>query len=418
MKAFQSSGNRLLDFGKAESAGNQSIFQRSFLRREEGSLLSTLPPREHWLKVGLVERRTVHANVIWRERQMILTKDAIYFARPNSDIVVDKISISEIISVGRVDNIERKSQEHSKVPSIDDFQQSWISTGTTGRTANGPTGNQRRVSVLGNVSKVESLEVLQDGLRETFAFEIKTASQQFYRSYFVRSTAQHDCDGWVEELNTSLKIQLREIAGRGNWLQIKQKYARDFYDSHVVRCFIAFAILCDFVSSVLECEFSGNSIVNDVFGVVDAILCTFFLMELSLSAFGNWTNFHGAPFVMRLSNWFLVATVLFQLSGFFLPDLDAKHLKIIRVIRLFDVGSAFKSLASCHMVLKAIRKGALCLGLPFVFSKKCNPCNSFVIMDCSIAPGFICPDYTLLCHVNICRPVVSLVQDRESPGIR
>ena len=47
-------------------------------------------------------RRTVNTNISWRERQMILTKQIIYFARPDWDIVVDKIAVADIMTVGKV----------------------------------------------------------------------------------------------------------------------------------------------------------------------------------------------------------------------------------------------------------------------------------------------------------------------------
>jgi hypothetical protein len=352
MQRFQNSTGKLLEVDNFSQS--KSFLQVSFLRREENSLLSTLPPRESWLKRGVVERRTVHANVIWRERQMILTKDAIYFARPDSDVVVDRVSIEEIVSVVRVDNFDKKGLEHSRASS-DDMQQQIGRLGPSKGKVPAVKNGQRRGSTL--MATVESLEAFQDGVRETFAFEIKTCSGHYYRSYFVRCCSSEESDGWIEELNTTLKLSLREHARQGNWLQMRQKAARDLYDHHHVRCVIALAILCDFLSSVFESEFVGNHIVNEVFGIVDVILCTFFMFELLLSIMGNWTNLYGTPFVHRMSNWFLVATVLFQLSGFFLPNLDLKHLKVIRIIRLFDIGSAFKSLASCQMVLKAIRQG-------------------------------------------------------------
>jgi hypothetical protein len=375
MQRFHASSGKLLEVEK-HTQSSANFFQRSFLRKEENSLLSTLPPRELWLKRGLVERRTVHANVIWRERQMILTKDSIYFARPDSDIVVDKVSIEEIVSVVKVDNFEKKGVEYSRAPSQDDMQQFGRlvpSTGKSGKVTAAKNG--RRGSTLMN--KVESLEAFQDGVRETFAFEIKTYSALYYRSYFVRCDSLVESDQWIEELNTTLKLSLREHARKGNWLQMRQKAARDLYDHHYIRCVIALAILCDFLSSVFESEFFGNHVVADVFGIVDVVLCTFFMLELSLSILGNWTNFYGTPFVLKMSNWFLVATVLFQLSGFFLPNLDLKHIKVVRIIRLFDVGRAFKSLASCQMVLKAIRQGWGSIPLrPLSLSEPPQPCDT------------------------------------------
>jgi hypothetical protein len=326
--------------------------QKSFLRRET-SLLSTLPPKDTWLKRGVVERRTVHANVIWRERQMILTNEKIYFARPDSDLVVDKISIRDIVSVGRVDNLDRKG--------YDPKHHSGEETGKHGLAVTGrPILKSPKEPGHKKMSVVESLESFQDCLRETFAFEIKALIGSSYRSYFVRVTAIHECEDWIADMNALLKSTMREQARQGTWLQMKQQDAHNLYKSFFMRCVISIAILCDFLSSVFEAEFFGQNeyAAKLAFKAVDITLCAFFSLELSLNAFGNWRTVCGMPFIRSVSNWFLLATVLFQLSGFLAPELDAKHFKVIRIIRIFDVGSAFESLRSCKMVLKALRQGS------------------------------------------------------------
>lgn len=332
------------------SAG--SGVQKSFLRREN-SLLSILPSRETWVKRGLVERRTIHANVIWRERQMIVTNDNIYFARPDSDIVVDKIAIQDIVSVGKVDSFEKKGNDHSKIHKSDD-----------NLMRHGQGGG--KFVTRGNVSKeiahrkmsMESLESFQEVLRETFAFEIKALFGNVYRSYFVRVAASYECDSWIKELNSSLKLSMQEKARKGNCWSRSQQTAQDVYEHFITRCIVAAAIIVDFLSSVFESEFIiPNDGVSRAFEAVDIFLCVFFSLELSLNFIGNWRTLYGAPFIFHMSNWFLLATVLFQLSGFFLPDLDAKHLKVVRIIRIFDVGNAFEGFRSCQMVLKAIKHG-------------------------------------------------------------
>ena len=325
----------------------KSIFQRalsivqrskSFHIHNESTLLTTLPPKDTWLRDGVVERRTVHANVVWRERQMILTHDNICFARPDCDIIVDKILIKDMVSVGKVDNIEKKGTDLVKSRSLEDVSK-----------ANGRSG-----------MAPESMESIQEGVRETFAFEIKARHGSTCRSYFVRVTSSADCDAWIKDLNMSLKSTLRQHLRKGNWFLQMQQDAHDLYENHIVRLVIALAILCDFLSSVFESELlaGGDPSARRALTGIDATLCIFFCLELLVNLLGNWRSLLGAPFIGRLSNWFLLGTVFFQLSGFFLPDLDAQHLKVVRVIRIFDVGREFEGFRSCRMVLKAIRRGA------------------------------------------------------------
>ncbi len=282
---------------------------------------------------------------------MILTGEKIYFARPDSDIVVDKISIEDIVSVGRVDNLDRK--QDAKSHSADDM-------GILGNAV--PGRSNLRGAAKDPVHRkmsVETLESFQDCLRETYAFEIKAITGRSYRSYFVRVAAMFECEEWIADTNALLKSSMKEKARKGTWLQMKQRAAHELYNCFFMRCLVSIAILCDFLSSVFETEFldENEKATRAAFRVVDIILCAFFSLELSLNAFGSWRTFYGMPFIRGVSNWFLLATVLFQLSGFLAPELDAKHFKVIRIIRIFDVGSGFESLRSCQMILKAIRKG-------------------------------------------------------------
>jgi hypothetical protein len=211
---------------------------------------------------------------------------------------------------------------------------------------------------LTNISRsAESLETFQDGHRETYAFEIKTYVDNFFRSYFVRVDAIYECDSWIDEINICVKQVLKEDANKDSWLRKIQQRTRDFYGTHSVRCAVAFAILLEFLSCVFKSEFlpEPHSIADQFFKVLDIILCVFFVFELALNMFGNWRSVSGAPFLKKISNWFQVATVLFQLVAF--SETAIEDFKVIRIIRIFDVGSAFKSLASCQMILKAIRRG-------------------------------------------------------------
>ena len=274
---------------------------------------------------------------------MILTDEGIYFSRPESNMIVDKISIHDIVSVGRVDNLDKKSFETKRSSNIEPF-------------GNILPQRQRRGSSL---NKQEFLESLQEGQKESYAIEIKACSGMFYRSHFVRVLNVDDCEDWILQIDRAIRKSRSDSRVQGTQLQQIQQSARHLYDNHYFRCVIATAILLDFLSSVFESEFLQvtDPSALKLFRTVDIMLCAFFLLELCVNLVGNWCSLRGTPFVLRASNWFLLATVFFQLSGYVLPQLDAQHLKVIRVIRLFDVGRAFRSLASCQMVLKALRHG-------------------------------------------------------------
>ena len=323
------------NFSKSSRLSNLQLHRQS-------SLLTKLPAKDLWIKRGVVQRRTVHANVIWRERQMILTKESICFARIDSDLVVDKISMDDIISINEV-NTTINGQEES----------------TKSVTRTNQQSKARKSSVLTNISMLENLESFHEASRDFYAFEIKTCSGGFYRSYFVRVAARYDRDSWIQEIHSCIKTTLREHTDKNSWLERAQQQARDIYSLPTIRFIIAAAMLVDFLSSVFKSEFlpeAGNTTFQ-FFQFLDLILFIFFAFELFLNMFGSWRTMLGNPFVSKTSNWFQVATVVCQLISFSEPTVSS--FKVVRIIRIFDVGSAFKSLASCQMILKAIRQGEI-----------------------------------------------------------
>ena len=317
---------------------NKSKMSQAPVLQGSSTLLSNLPQKDEWIEQGIVERRTVHANVIWRQRQMILTKDHIFFARIDSDLVVDKISVRDISSIGKVDNA--------------------IKGGGDEKHLNNKSTKSRKNSFLSNISRTDNFECFNDAHRETFAFEIKTYSSGIQRSFFVRVQTLQACESWISAVTSCWKSTLREFAERQSWIEKRQLDARWVQSTHSFRATSATAILLDFVSSIFRSEFLPQSGTQAalVFDAFDVILFTFFIMELSLNVFGNWRSVRGSPFVNRSSNWFQILTVLVQILGYI--DQSLRSLKVIRIMRIFHVGAAFKGLASCQIVLKAIRRGA------------------------------------------------------------
>ena len=351
-------GNSLKNLAKSISYKTQSEEVKSSKMSRDLSLLSTLPARETWLKTGVVERRTVHANVVWRERQMIATEDNIYFARPDSDVVVDKLSIQDIVSVGKVDNVDKGPGGR-------------FSTDGLGIAAVLPVKSsfeQFKTSILPHkrasiISSFASLESIQDSMRETFAFEIKGLFGKTTRSYFVRVGSFDEREAWILAIESLLKSSLRAQARRGNWLAMRQRDVDEWYRSAPIRFGIAIAILIDFLAAALEAEYSpsrlGSAAPASALVHLDALLCALFALELTVCLIGGWRNRLGTPFISSTSNWALAAAVVFHLCGLLAPGLGLGPLRVVRVLRLFDVAAGFPGFRACQMVLNALRRGEL-----------------------------------------------------------
>ena len=77
-------------------------------RRGEGTaeFVARLPLSSRWIRSSLVERQTVSTDVQWQPRLMVLTDTDIYFAKPDSDIVLDKLPLRNVTFFGKVDTAQ------------------------------------------------------------------------------------------------------------------------------------------------------------------------------------------------------------------------------------------------------------------------------------------------------------------------
>ena len=196
---------------------------------------------------------------------MILTNDGIYFSRPDSNIVVDKISIDDIVSVGRVDDLETKSVESKRRGSQENL-----------KLGKAVAQRQRR----GSFNRQESPESLHVRQKESYAIEIKACSGMFYRSHFIRFEDLAACEEWRLQIDRAIRKSNSDSRALGSWMHRLQHQARQIYDSYQFRCVIATAILLDFLSSVFESEFQQvtDPSALKLFSAVDIMLCAFFLL--------------------------------------------------------------------------------------------------------------------------------------------
>lgn len=90
-QASKMTRNSSITFGRADSS----------MRKVLGAF-GTIPTQETWLKSGIVERQTVSTDMLWLPRLMILTSDAIVFAKEGSEVVLDRFPLKNVTFVGKV----------------------------------------------------------------------------------------------------------------------------------------------------------------------------------------------------------------------------------------------------------------------------------------------------------------------------
>ena len=71
-------------------------------RRISIELVARLPISSHWSRSGVVERQTVSTEMQWQPRLMVLTSTDIFFSKPDSDAILDKLPLQNIAFIGKV----------------------------------------------------------------------------------------------------------------------------------------------------------------------------------------------------------------------------------------------------------------------------------------------------------------------------
>ena len=172
-------------------------------RQDSHSLFSKLPPERTWIRHGLVERQTMSADVQWHPRLMILTAHDIIFARQNTDVIVDRLHLKDITFVSKVDRADESMQ------------------------SSGKKKKSRRSSVMFAATfKMDAMEEIYDGARDSFAFEIRTSVDDRLRSYFARVDSVEDCEAWVTDIKSAMKESITQLASGDSWWTWTQQRAR------------------------------------------------------------------------------------------------------------------------------------------------------------------------------------------------
>lgn len=73
--------------------------------------VAKLPLSSRWIRSSVVERQTVSTDVQWQPRLMVLTENDIFFAKPGSDVILDKLPLWHVTFVGKVDTAQSALSE-------------------------------------------------------------------------------------------------------------------------------------------------------------------------------------------------------------------------------------------------------------------------------------------------------------------
>ena len=210
----------------------------------EGSfhIFSEIPPKSKWLKSGTVDRQTSATDFVWQRRFMILTADDVVFAKPDSDVVVDRLPLLSVNFVGKVDNVrEEHSQETATWSSFRKKKKIKRKNSVTAlfTPAARPTLSDNAANPGDKSSKGSS-----------FAFEIRTASEDRERSYFCRTATSEEREEWLAAVLSAVAAAASQKTQRNGAVERLQSRASALCESPLAKYVVTAAILVDFFSSV------------------------------------------------------------------------------------------------------------------------------------------------------------------------
>ena len=210
----------------------------------EGSfhIFSEIPPKSKWLKSGTVDRQTSATDFVWQRRFMILTADDVVFAKPDSDVVVDRLPLLSVNFVGKVDNVrEEHSQETATWSSFRKKKKIKRKNSVTAlfTPAARPTLSDNAANPGDKSSKGSS-----------FAFEICTASEDRERSYFCRTATSEEREEWLAAVLSAVAAAASQKTQRNGAVERLQSRASALCESPLAKYVVTAAILVDFFSSV------------------------------------------------------------------------------------------------------------------------------------------------------------------------
>ncbi len=77
--------------------------------------VARLPLSSRWIRSGVVERQTASTDVQWQPRLLVLTASDIFFAKPDSDVILDKLPLRNIAFIGKVDTAQGALSEQGGI---------------------------------------------------------------------------------------------------------------------------------------------------------------------------------------------------------------------------------------------------------------------------------------------------------------
>jgi len=303
----------------------ESVMSKAGQDEDEEEAPTFLPRERESLRCGVMAKKSIETRgIVWTPRLVLLTKDKIYFAKPEDPAreVIDYIQLADLVECDLGEDQDPMSCEPEGPESI--FED--------------PRLKDKRM-----------LEVI---------FRTKEDSRNCGRSYIYRSSYQ-DAKDWElavdqavkREKHRALEEALRAEFGHSAF-EMARARKKILIESIGWQYLLAFIICLGFAIDVLESQLlpERDSVAGLVFLSLDGLITLFFTGDLLVNLFANSAHCF-RDFYKNPANLMDLGIVIVSIVGVYsdvqgYKSIPLKMVRVVRVLKVLHLISVTTALAS------------------------------------------------------------------------
>eukprot|EP00960_Hanusia_phi_P048655 759075-Hanusia_phi.AAC.3 len=281
--------------------------------------IMVLPHPDLHIRMGTLEKQRVGATVEWEPRTAVLTAQKLYFAKKDTDIILDEIPLQEITEM--LQNTEQ-GQKLKEPPSI------------VIQTVSGGYNSGR-----------------------TYVYRAETAEE--HELWFADLCSYREKATLLQE-----KMEKKMLNSGNSFNQFRQRVL-EVYESSGSQTFFATLIFASFAIDLSQAELlpPDGSYRAQQFDNADTVFTALFTIELAINLFARSKHCF-RPFYQDgwniLDVIIVCVTLMTQLSS------GVPSLKPLRLIRVFRIAKIFRRLTSLNKIVNALASALVPVGNSFL----------------------------------------------------
>ena len=266
-QAFPSGNNRLSPSRPVSVAGRKTP--------QIPSNVETVPDEDDRKHEGILKKRTVAlSGAEWLERRLILTKESLYICRVNTDVVIEKVPLLEVMAV-EVKEAGKYADEPITANLTGSFKK--LRKSHSGKKVTDSSAVDEKSNRDPNKPKLE-ISTIPDGLNcgRRYCFQCKSNAE---RDDWI-SRIQTQIDEAREESSDLFKLSLPKMI---------QGVLQKIFRHPAFEIFFALIIVATFINSITVAELQPDpeGKVAQAFETCDSIFTFLFIVSLVSAAFGD-----------------------------------------------------------------------------------------------------------------------------------